>query len=217
VQKDADGLPLLIFSSFALYGIPTKSISKCKKSASPETTLYRRNSPEMQRREDLYDEVVRTYGAALGRLASAYEADPDRRRDLLQDVHLAIWNSLESFDARCSLRTWVYRVGHNVATSHVIGDRRKKSLHLISIDDIDIADQRNNAEESIERGLALDRLMALIQTLKPIERQIVLLFLEGVDAAGIAEVTGLSAGNVATRIHRIKNILINRFQGGGKS
>jgi RNA polymerase sigma-70 factor, ECF subfamily len=59
--------------------------------------------------------------------------------------------------------------------------------------------------------------MALIQTLKPIDRQIVLLFLEGVDAAGIAEVTGLSAGNIATRIHRIKNILINRFQGAEKS
>jgi RNA polymerase sigma-70 factor, ECF subfamily len=171
----------------------------------------------MESREDLYDEAVRTYGAALDRLSRAYEADPDRRRDLLQDIHLALWRSFEAFDGRCSLRTWIYRVSHNVATSHVIGDRRTKSHHLISIDEIDVADPSSNAEKSIERDLALKRLMALIHELKPIDRQIVLLFLEGVDAAGIAEVTGMSAGNVATRIHRTKHILINRFQDGEKS
>jgi RNA polymerase sigma-70 factor (ECF subfamily) len=59
--------------------------------------------------------------------------------------------------------------------------------------------------------------MALIQKLKPIDRQVVLLFLEGVDATGIAEITGMSAGSITTRIHRIKTILINKFQGGEKS
>jgi len=38
-----------------------------------------------------------------------------------------------------------------------------------------------------------------------------LLYLEGVDAASIGEVTGLSAGNVATKIHRIKAVLARRF------
>jgi RNA polymerase sigma-70 factor, ECF subfamily len=51
---------------------------------------------------------------------------------------------------------------------------------------------------------------------KPLDRQVVLLFLEGVDASGIAEVTGLSPGNVATKIHRIKNALIRRFPVGGE-
>jgi RNA polymerase sigma-70 factor (ECF subfamily) len=39
--------------------------------------------------DDLYEEAAATYGAALGRLARAYEADYDRGRDLLQDIHLA--------------------------------------------------------------------------------------------------------------------------------
>jgi DNA-directed RNA polymerase specialized sigma24 family protein len=43
----------------------------------------------------LYEEVAADYGAALDRLARAYEADPDKRRDLLQDIHLALWRSLE--------------------------------------------------------------------------------------------------------------------------
>lgn len=64
--------------------------------------------------------------------------------------------------------------------------------------------------------MALKRLMTLIRSLKPIDRQVVLLFLEGMDAAEIAEVTGLSPGNVATKIHRIKNVLMRRFRAGGE-
>jgi RNA polymerase sigma-70 factor (ECF subfamily) len=43
--------------------------------------------------------------------------NPEDRRDLLQEIHLALWRSFATFDDRCSLRTWVYRVAHNVATS----------------------------------------------------------------------------------------------------
>ena len=64
----------------------------------------------MASREDLYEEAVRTHGPALDRLSRAYEADPEVRRDLLQEIHLGLWRSLESSDARCSLRTWSYRV-----------------------------------------------------------------------------------------------------------
>jgi DNA-directed RNA polymerase specialized sigma24 family protein len=50
-------------------------------------------------------------------------------------------------------------------------------------------------------------LLDLIRRLKPLDRQVILLYPEGETAAAIAEVTGLSAGNVATKIHRIKNAL----------
>jgi RNA polymerase sigma-70 factor, ECF subfamily len=199
-----------------LFNSPLTSNHICKESLPPETTLYRRESPEMASQEDLYEEAVRTHGAALDRLARVYEADPDRRLDLLQDIHLAIWRSLASFDRRCSLRTWIYRVGHNVATSHVVSDRRMRSRQLLSLDEMDIADPKCNAEESTERHLATDRLMSLIRELRPLDRQLMLLFLEGVHAAEICEITGISAGNVATRIHRVKKVLANRYQGGGR-
>jgi RNA polymerase sigma-70 factor (ECF subfamily) len=170
----------------------------------------------MASREDLYEEAVRTHGAALDRLARAYEANPEARRDLLQEIHLGLWRSLESFDARCSLRTWIYRVAHNVASSHVDADRRSRAQQLVSIEGVDLKDDRADTASVADRRMALERLMALIRELKPIDRQAMLLFLEGVDAAGIAEVTGLSPTNVATKIHRIKNILIRRFQPGGK-
>jgi RNA polymerase sigma-70 factor (ECF subfamily) len=108
-------------------------------------------------------------------------------------------------------------VGHNVATSHVVNDRRARSRQLLSIDEIDVADSKSAAEESAERSVAIDRLMSLVQELRPLDRQLVLLFLEGVDATSIGEIIGISAGNVATRIHRIKEILTIRFQSGARS
>ena len=113
------------------------------------------------KRDELYEEAAATCGTALDRVARAYEPDPDKRRDLLQEIHVALWRSLENFEGRCSLKTWVYRIAHNTATSVVI-----------------------------------------------------LLYLEGMEAASIGEITGISPGNVATKIHRIKNLLSRKFHRG---
>lgn len=54
----------------------------------------------------------------------------------------------------------------------------------------------------------------LIYRLKPHDRQIILLYLEGIDAASIGEITGFSSSNIATKIHRIKNVLKREFHEG---
>jgi RNA polymerase sigma-70 factor (ECF subfamily) len=82
-----------------------------------------RDSGRIGDRERLYGHAAETLGAALGRLARAYERDADQRRDLLQEIHVALWRSLSRFDGRCSLRTWVYRVAHNTAISKTVRRR----------------------------------------------------------------------------------------------
>ena len=67
-----------------------------------------------------------------------------------------------------------------------------------------------------DRRLNLDRLSALIQRLKPLDRQVIVSYLEEMDAASIGEITGLSPANVAMRIHRIKDVLAKRFHEGGR-
>lgn len=163
----------------------------------------------------LYQEVVDTYGAALDRLARAYEFDPEARRDLLQDIHLHLWRSFAHFDGRCALRTWLYRVAHNVAAAHVIRQRRLRT-HLVSIETIETMPDREQAELAAGNAESLDRLRLLIQRLKPLDRQIIVSYLEEMDAASIAEITGLSPANVAVKIHRIKNVL-RRWFGEGVS
>ena len=164
--------------------------------------------------DDLYREAVAAYGPALVRMARSWESDPDTRKDLLQEMHLALWRSMATFDNRCSLRTWVYRVAHNAATSHVLRSRRGKAKALISIEDAEAQSglaAHDQSHPALEQAQILERLYALIQTLNPLDRQVILLYLEGIDAASIAEVTGISSGYVATKIHRIKNMLADRF------
>lgn len=168
--------------------------------------------------DDLYQQAIATYGPALVRMAYSWEADADVRKDLLQEMHLALWRSMATFDNRCSLRTWIYRVAHNAATSHVLRSRKGKAKSLISIEDAEAQDGlavHDQSLPSLEQAQILGRLYTLIQSLKPLDRQLILLYLEGIDAASIAEVTGISSGYVATKIHRIKNILTDRFHNGG--
>ena len=162
-----------------------------------------------------YEEAAATYGAALERLARAYEADPDRRRDLLQEIHIALWRSLQGFDGRCSLRTWVYRVAHNTATSQVVR-RRANAPTFVSLDELASMPGGDTGEIEAEHRQAMERVLTLIHALGPIDRQVILLYLEGMDAATIGDVTGLSSSHVATKVHRIKKILSQRFQEGGR-
>jgi RNA polymerase sigma-70 factor (ECF subfamily) len=164
--------------------------------------------------EDLYQAAVAEFGRALERLASAYEADLDLRCDLLQDIHAALWRSLKIFDGRCSLRTWTFRVAHNAATSHVVRRIRHNRREWVSLETIEALPGDDDIEATANHRLVLERLQALIQELRPLDKQVILLYLEGLQSVGIAEITGISAACATTKIHRIKAILARRFHQG---
>jgi RNA polymerase sigma-70 factor, ECF subfamily len=160
--------------------------------------------------DQLYEQATAQFGPAIERLARSYEADSDKRRDLLQEIHLAMWRSFEGFRGQCSLRTWVYQVAHNVAASHVLKDRRARSRTFVGLEEVAGLPEPNDGTGAVDRQKTLEQLYALIQQLKPLDREVILLYLEGLDAASIGEISGVSPGNAATKIHRIKNILANR-------
>lgn len=162
-----------------------------------------------------YGEAVAAFGGALQRLARATEADPERRRDLLQDMHVALWRSFATYDGRCAMRTWTYRVVHNVAATHVDKERRVVRGTL-SLEDVEHLADARDLGAAVEASDDIERLNALIRQLKPEDRQIITLYLEGFDAAAIGDVTGLSAGTVATRVSRAKAQLNRLFKGGAR-
>jgi RNA polymerase sigma-70 factor (ECF subfamily) len=139
--------------------------------------------------------------------------DADKRHDLRQEMHFQLWKSLGRFDGRCSLKTWTLRVAHNIAVSHVAREHRwgERWVSLEQVEETAAA-VGGDAGAEMDRRRALDRLSALIHELKPLDRQILLSYLEDLDAASIADITGLSAANVAMKIHRIKAILARRFR-----
>jgi RNA polymerase sigma-70 factor (ECF subfamily) len=163
-------------------------------------------------RDALYLQAVAAYSGAIQRLARGYEPDPDKRRDLVQDIHVALWRSFVQFAGRSSMRTWVYRVAHNTAISRITR-RRAHTPRFVTLDEVAETAVEEDVTHAIDRRLALERLLGLIQSLDPLDRQVILLYLEEVDAQSIAAIVGLSPGNVATKVHRIKQILAQRFQG----
>lgn len=114
------------------------------------------------------------------------------------------------------MRTWIYRVAHNTATSYVLRQRRRNREALVSIEEIERMPDSRQAESGVEKQQALERVARLIRQLAPLDRQVIVSYLERLDAAETAELTGISARNVATKIHRVKNILARRFQEGGR-
>jgi RNA polymerase sigma factor (sigma-70 family) len=164
-----------------------------------------------EKQDAAYERVAAEFGPAVERLARAYERDAEWRRDLLQEVHFALWRSFEHFDGRCSLRTWVYRVAHNAAASHVARRLRAGKEKQVTIEEL--VDMPGGADPEHEAGERQDlmRLFALIARMQSPDRQVMVLYLEGLDAAEIGEIAGLTPAAVAARIHRIKLLLKHSF------
>jgi len=162
------------------------------------------------KRDELYAEARAAFGRALDRLAVGYESDPDKRHDLRQEIHLQLWRSFEVFDGRCAVKTWTFRVAHNTAVSYINRERRKNA-GFVSLEEIERTAASMDRAPDIDQQRALEQLYGFIRQLKPLDRQIMICHLEDMDAAAIAEITGLSAANIGMKIHRIKNILSHRF------
>jgi RNA polymerase sigma-70 factor, ECF subfamily len=167
---------------------------------------------ETTQQDEFYLRAVAEYGPALVRLARAYEADASLRLDLLQEMHFALWRSFAGFSEQCSLRTWVYRVAHNVGISKAV---RRRANGLASLEELADAPATGSPEDDAHVTRALDRLRAMIRALKPPDDQVMLLYLEDMDAQAIGEITGLSSRAVATRIHRVKALLARDFRQAG--
>jgi len=144
--------------------------------------------------------LAQHWGIVL-KVAYSYGRSAEDRDDLAQEICLQLWRSFARYDASRTFSTWMYRVALNVA----ISDWRKNGrneLALLPIDS-DEASQvvASPAPEPDERIAALNRLIA---ELDPLDRALVLLYLEERSYREIAEVLGLSETNVATKLSRLK-------------
>ena len=165
--------------------------------------------------DELYGQAIEQFGPAVARLAAAYEANRTHREDLLQEIHLALWRSFATFNNQCSLRTWVYRVAHNTAATHVLRHKRARLSQLVSLEELSAMPDEFEGAQLLDDSAVLERLTALMQRLKPVDRDVLLMYLEGMEAADIAAVVGISTNNVAQKVHRTKKFLKSHFLEGG--
>lgn len=156
--------------------------------------------------EEKFTHFLENYKYLLLKVASIYCRAEEDRKDLVQEIILQLWGSFPKYHPEYALSTWTYRIALNVSISYVRKTTTrnrglqgyKKYQDIIHID-----------QQDIEEHLKL--LYDSIQFLKPFDKAIISLHLEGCKNKEIAKVLGITPSNVSTRLARIKEQLKDKF------
>ena len=130
-----------------------------------------------------------------------FSSDEQEVADLFQEVMIRLWQGLNSFDHRCNIKTWIYRVALNTCVSFDKKKRRRQKAQLYMTINL-FNDKSCNTEQA-------RMLHSRISLLQPIDRAIVLLWLEDISYDEIATIIGISPKNVSVRLFRIRQQLKN--------
>ena len=148
----------------------------------------------------LFESTVADHDAMIRRICLGYAHTSQDLEDLYQDVLVNIWRGLPSFRADSSMRTWVYRVALNTCVSTL--RLRSRQPPQTSLDEVILVPDRSQ-----EKKEAVKELYECISTLGPIDKAIVMMWLDEYSYDEIAATIGLKRNNVATRLHRAKERL----------
>jgi RNA polymerase sigma factor (sigma-70 family) len=164
--------------------------------------------------DEQFDRLLRDHEAGVRRLASGYERDAGRQQDLVQEIWLAVWQALPQFRGDASERTFVFRIAHNRAVTHVQYWQRRHTERLD--DDAPLAHQGPDPERALSQQQRQERLRAAVQALPLNLRQVVVLTLEGLSHAEVSDILGITENNVAVRMTRARAELTRRLGVLGK-
>lgn len=150
----------------------------------PDTTLLNRWLTEYRRL---------IYRVVMSSAASGAEQD-----DLFQEIAIALWRSTARFEGRSQETTWIYRVALNTAISFKRGAPQPPPTDQAEL---------LPAETSVEQEQELDWLYRRLRELDPVDRSIVVLYLDGTSYADMASILGISESSVGVKINRVKQKL----------
>lgn len=150
--------------------------------------------------EKAFIEMIRENERIIYKVCSFYISDEYPLADLYQETVCNLWASFPKFRSDSSFSTWVYRIALNTCISGMRKEKRKPQSSSISG-----LQELLPAPESINNQVT--EMYKLIYQLKSLERAIVLLWLEDKSYQEIADITGLTVSNVATKLKRSKEKL----------
>jgi RNA polymerase sigma-70 factor (ECF subfamily) len=176
--------------------------------------------------ESAYEELIARYQQPVYSMVFRLLGDQNDASDVVQEVFLKIFRSVNSFKERSSLRTWIYRIAVNEAHNH----RRWFSRHRkreVAFDRED--DEHRGFDVTPDPGpspfdFALDRethvlIQRALEEISPVFRTaVVLRDIEGLGYEEIAEILQISLGTVKSRILRgreaLRRVLSERLEPG---
>lgn len=145
---------------------------------------------------------LKEYGRIIHHVVNGFAAGADRE-DLRQEVLLAVWKSIPSFREQAKASTYLYRVSHNAA---LVWTRTQRNYRRrVERFGSEIPTEETFGETVTDERLA--ELYAAIRALKPVDRSLILLFLDGLSYREMAAVLGLTESNIGVKLNRIKNQL----------
>lgn len=168
----------------------------------------------MQGREQqrAFETLLREHQRIVFKVVSVYARHPEDRRDLTQEICVQLWRSFPKFDeTRAQFSTWMYRVALNVAISQM--RRPPRQEERFEQLDQQWLESAGGTAEIFEPDERLEALYRFIDQLDPLNRALILLYLEDRSYGEIAEILGISETNVATKISRIKQKLRHQMTG----
>lgn len=147
-----------------------------------------------------YIKKVQEHQGLINKILFLYADDTEDRKDLRQEILAEAWKSYPKFEGRSKFSSWLYRIGLNVAFARL----RKKEKH----DHVTLENSTLEGEDPSQMT-NMELLTAILNVLQPIEKSIVLFLVEGYEQQEIAEMLGLSYGNVRVKINRLRLKLEN--------
>jgi RNA polymerase sigma factor (sigma-70 family) len=164
---------------------------------------------ELDKSTEAFIEVLDNHKKIIYKVCNVYCKDVVDREDLAQEITIQLWKAFPKYNETHTFSTWMYRIALNVAISHY----RKQQRRVQVVTDTDhLLDVKNEGEENISHY----QLYEYIHQLNDLNKSIMLLYLEDYNYKEIAEVVGISESNVGTKLHRLKQELINHFTNPSK-
>jgi RNA polymerase sigma-70 factor (ECF subfamily) len=144
----------------------------------------------------------------LYKISNSYCRNREDREDLAQEIIVQLWRSYGTFDERYRFSTWMYRIALNVAISFYRRERTR-TRHVLSSEEhlLEAVDETESQPEEVRL------LYEFIGALDPLNKALVLLYLEGNSYEEIGVVLGISETNAATKINRLKKRMKEEFHG----
>jgi len=149
-----------------------------------------------------FEEIYNTYNQKIFRLCMSYSNDRDLAKDLTQETFIQVWTNLSKFRNESSIGTWIFRIASNICLRQI--ERFKKNITSELPFQIE-----EKQEESNDAQIAF--LYKCISELQETDRLIISLVLEEQPQKEIADILGISEGNIRVKIHRIKQLLTKKF------
>ncbi|HEX8378465.1 MAG TPA: RNA polymerase sigma factor [Pedobacter sp.] len=163
----------------------------------------------MTNKEALFKDIFKSNSKKIYHLCYGYTGDDDAANDLMQETFLKVWQNLDKFRNQALISTWIYRIAVNTCLSWLRVEKRQAKDELT--DNI----IETKGEEISEKNEQVALLYKCISKLEETERIIISMVLDEVPYAEIAEISGVSEGNLRVKIHRIKSKLTeiyNRYE-----